>query len=174
MSSRPKLNEGAITLLIDIRRELAELLQRVDAALSGEDVSVRLKKKPSGSKRFPIPGTQTYPSGMDYRGDMEGLRGALTRLHDRVSWVDGHREVFGPGDLFKELCLRTAEARLLQIQTTENSREWETAVGVIRTLTRIVAATEPGFVYGLASTHNTDWGRKMEEIMSTYTPPHPE
>ena len=166
MRAKPSMTVNNITLLVDIRRDLVALLQRVDQALGepGEG-------SPRSPRRVQVPVSQTYPPGFDHRGDPEGLRMALVALYDRVVLVDRLVDNFDTDDLLRhEVCLRAAQARLLQTQTEEGSREWETAVGIIRTLTRVVADTKPGFVYGLASTHNTNWGMKIQEILGVYTP----
>lgn len=145
-------------LLLDIRRNLELILKRVDDALSD-----------GSPRRMQIPVTQSFPQGYDFREDPEGLRMGLGELADRVQLVSmtifNRRE-----DLHNEVCLRAAEARLFQLQAEENSSEWETAVGIIRTLTRLVAEQRPGFVYGLSSVHNADWGKKIEDILAVYTP----
>ena len=160
---------SALTALVDLRRDVSDILDRIDAVLVGLDGSQGSCN--SFTKGRQIPATQSYPLGCDFQNCPEGLPGALSALFDRVALVDTNVESFEyDEDLYNEICLRAAEARLYQLQAREGSREWETAVGVIRTLTRIVAEQRPGFVYGLASNHNTDWGRKIEEIRSKYTP----
>jgi len=94
---------------------------------------------------------------------MAGLQQAIGALRDRVAQVDQLEEYTERG-LFMEIKLRTAEARLFQSQCQEGSSEWETTVNVIRTLTRIVSEERPGFVYGLAAGHNTDWGLMIQEV----------
>lgn len=163
--NKPSSTVCAVSVLVDIRRSLEDLLDRVDEALGDHGDST-----PRSPRRFQVPVTQTYPEGMDFRDDPEGLRHALVKLHDRTTWVEAHLGKFSLADLHQEMCLFAAKARLLQVQSAEDSREWETAVGVIRRLTRIVSDSRPGFVYGLASTHNTNWGVKIQEILESYTP----
>lgn len=146
-------------------------LQRVDDALSGQVTTARQGRRP------PLPFPQTYLPQYDFRratvdpAVMAKFRIALGELQTRVSQIDGHTYQFiDDGQLCNELCLRAAEARLYQVQAEEGSSEWETALAVVRTLTRIVAEETPGFVYGLALGHNTDWGMKISEVLSTYTP----
>lgn len=157
-----------LTVLVDIRRDLEAILQRVDNALGDAGGEAAPSRAP---RRFQMPATQTFPEGMDFRDDTEGLRKALVELYDRATWVGDNLDKFASdSSLHQEMCILAAKARLFQIQADENSREWETAVGVIRSLTRIVADTKPGFVYGLASTHNTNWGAKIQELLETYRP----
>lgn len=165
--NKPSATVSNLTVLVDIRRDLEAILQRVDAAL--EDAG---EVPPSRApRRFQMPATQTFPEGMDFRDNTEGLRAALVELYDRATWVGNNLNKFASDTtLHHEMCILAAKARLFQIQAEENSREWETAVGVIRSLTRIVADTKPGFVYGLASTHNTNWGAKIQELLETYHP----
>lgn len=169
-NTRPKTSPvGALTALVDLRRDVSDILDRIDAVLVGLDGSHGSNN--SATKGRQIPSTQSYPPGYDFRTFPEGLGQGLSVLYDRVALVDTNVESFEyDEDLYNEICLRAAEARLYQHQAREGSREWETAVGVIRTLTRIVSEQRPGFVYGLASNHNTDWGKKIEEIRSKYTP----
>lgn len=165
--NKPSATVSALTVLVDIRRDLEAILQRVDNALgdAGEAAPIR------APRRFQMPATQTFPEGYDFRDNPEGLRKALVELYDRATWVGENLNKFETdAALHQEMCLLAAKARLFQIQAEENSREWETAVGVIRALTRIVADTKPGFVYGLASTHNTNWGAKIQELLETYRP----
>lgn len=165
--NKPSATVSNLTVLVDIRRDLEALLQRVDNAL--EDTGEALP--PRAPRRFQMPATQTFPEGMDFRDNTEGLRKALVELYDRATWVGDNLDKFASdSSLHQEMCILAAKARLFQIQAEENSREWETAVGVIRSLTRIVADTKPGFVYGLASTHNTNWGAKIQELLETYRP----
>jgi hypothetical protein len=84
--------------------------------------------------------------------------------------VDENSEKFTDDQLRGELQLRAAEARLLQTQCTDRDPEWNGLVTVIRTLTRITTDERPGFVYGLAANHMTDWGKKIEEILAIYSP----
>lgn len=165
--NKPSPTVSNLTVLVDLRRDLEAILQRVDIALGdmGEAPPSRIPR------RFQMPATQTFPEGDDFRDDPEGLRRALVVLHDRVAWVGNNLDKFNADTaLHQEMCLLAAKARLYQVQSEEDSREWETAVGVIRSLTRIVSDTKPGFVYGLASTHNTNWGAKIQEILETYHP----
>lgn len=165
--NKPSATVSNLTVLVDIRRDLEAILQRVDNAL-GDTGEASPSRAP---RRFQMPATQTFPEGMDFRDDTEGLRKTLVELYDRATWVGNNLDKFkGDMALHQEMCLLAAKARLFQIQAEENSREWETAVGVIRSLTRIVADTKPGFVYGLASTHNTNWGAKIQELLETYHP----
>ena len=165
--NKPSAAVGTITVLVDLRRDLEAMLQRVDMALGDTDEVPH----PRVPRRFQMPATQTFPEGYDFRDDTTGLRKALVELYDRATWVGDNLDKFkGDMALHQEMCLIAAKARLFQIQAEENSREWETAVGVIRSLTRIVADTKPGFVYGLASTHNTNWGAKIQELLETYRP----
>lgn len=166
--NKPSPTVSTLTVLVDLRRDLEAILQRVDLALGDLGESPPPSRAP---RRFQMPATQTFPEGYDFRDDPEGLRRALVVRHDRASWVGDNLDKFkNSQDLHQEMCILAAKARLFQIQAEEDSREWETAVGVIRSLTRIVADTKPGFVYGLASTHNTNWGAKIQELLETYHP----
>lgn len=165
--NKPSPTVSNLTVLVDIRRDLEAIIQRVDHALGDTGET----PPPRSPRRFQMPATQTFPEGYDFRDNIEGLRKALVDLYDRTTWVGGNLDKFHTSEaLYQEMCLLAAKARLFQIQAEENSREWETAVGVIRSLTRIVADTKPGFVYGLASTHNTNWGAKIRELLETYRP----
>jgi hypothetical protein len=155
-----------VSVLQGIRRDLEALLRRVDDALSDPG-----SQGPRPARQMPVPVDQTYIPGYDFRDNLDGLKEALAALHKRVQLITTHGDQFEYEDDFRnELCLRAAEARLFQIQAGEGTPEWETAVGVIRTLTRVVAEQRPGFIYGLSSTHNTDWGQKITDILAGYTP----
>ena len=155
-----------MAILLSLRRDLEAILQRVDAALYGVDQNV-----PRPVRRHQIPVPQTYPKEYDFRSDPKGLRLALVALVARVALIEANQSKFLAGnDLYNELCLRAAEARIYQLQSLDDTSEWETAIGVIRSLTRIVSEQLPGFVYGLASTHNTDWGQKILDILAVYVP----
>jgi len=165
--NKPSSTVRVLTVLVDLRRDLEAILQRVDIALGDLEGSPHSSSAP---RRFQIPVAQTFPDGTDFRGHPDALRSALGGLQERTQWVQSNLSKFSTGDLHQEMCVLAARARLIQVQTEEGSREWETAVGVIRSLTRIVADTKPGFVYGLASTHNTDWGAKIQDLLKTYRP----
>jgi hypothetical protein len=156
-----------LSLLMDLRRDLGTLQQRVDDAIQ-QIVEGAPVSRPT--RQFQLPVTQTPDPEFNFRGNPEGLRHALVTLHDRVSWVENNLYKFNQEALHQEMCLLVAKARLFQGQSEEGSREWETAVGVIRTIGRIVAAQKPGFVYGLAITHNTDWGAKVRVLRAGHTP----
>lgn len=169
--TRTKTPVPAATVLTGLRRDLEAMIRRVDAALDGTDPEPEVRS-PRPARRTPLPVDQTYPSGYDYRDDPEGLRQALSDLYARVVDVEDNLDLYDDDlSLHREMCLRAAEARMFQIQAAENSREWETAVGIIRSLTRLVSEEKPGFVYGLAANHNTDWGKKILDILSEYDPP---
>ena len=143
-----------IAALVDIRRDLESVLQRVNTALGEMGEAVR------SSPRTPLSVTYTFPPDLDYRQNPEGLRRALMEVYDRVIWVSQNPTGFTDRQcLHDEVCRLAAKTRLLQVQSEEGSREWETAVGVIRILTRIASETKAGYVYGLAVSHNTDWGQ---------------
>ena len=149
------------TILLGLRRDLEgmrksldDMMDRVDAALDGRSFQ----------------GPQTYLQAYDFRDDPEGLYKALRDLQSRVTLVGNRASSFTNRQLFDELSLRAAEVRLYQSQVQEQSQEWDLAVGIIRSLTRIASEHRPGYVYGLASSHHADWGRKIEDIRDIYTP----
>ena len=169
--------------LTAIRQELWGTLAKVDSVLANldEDHGNGGSQAPTvnrgsngggggGPRSLPIPVAQTYPPKHDFRQDPEGLRQAVTELQDRVMHLDEVAEDLNPTDLFHEISLRAAKARLFQTQATEGSKEWETLVQIVKTLTRIVSDLRPGYVYGLASGHNANWGEKIEEALRSHPP----
>lgn len=145
-----------ITVLVDIRRDLEALLHRVNTALSEMEEAIR----PQGPTAKQMSVTQTIPSELDFRDNPEALRKALVETYDQIISIS-HGYATHPDQkaLHRQMCSLAAKIRLLQYQSEEGSREWETAVGAIRTLTRIASDTRAGYVYGLATSHNTDWGQ---------------
>ena len=81
--NKPSATVSNLTVLVDIRRDLEAILQRVDIAL-GDTGEASPSRAP---RRFQMPATQTFPEGMDFRDDPEGLRNALVELFDRATWV---------------------------------------------------------------------------------------
>lgn len=145
----------------DIRRDLASVVARLSALL-GDPLQVSPGTLPS-----PVP--QTYPEGYDFRGDGEGLNTKAQMLLTRVTKLGDAAANLDPQDLYQEVRLRAAEARLLQTQVTNGTATWEVLVQVVKALTRVVSYERPGYVYGLASSHNTDWGKVIQDVLSTYT-----
>lgn len=160
-----------------IRAELCSVLQRVDSLIAQEsgEGSYQAGSQPARApaltqKSLPIPVDQTYSAGYDFRGNPDGLRQAVIDLQKRVGLVDEIADEMHAADLHFECKLDTAKARILQIQAKENSSEWESVGRVVKTLTRIVNDCRPGFVYGLAAGHNTDWGKAIEELLEERPP----
>lgn len=145
----------------EIRRDLAALVARFDALLGGQPTAI------PGTLPSPVP--QTYPEGYDFRGDPEGLHTRAQMLLTRVSKLSDAAADLDPRDLYQEVRLRAAEARLLQTQVVDGTTTWETLVQVVKALTRVVSYERPGYVYGLASSHNTDWGKVIQDVLSSYT-----
>ena len=166
-------NNNPVQKLIEIRSDLQRLLVRLDDAITEASVSAR--REPDVIRGRVPRMTQTYLSGYDFRsslkvGDRRDFNKKVDELLSRVQWVDEKSDVFEDNDLRNELQLRAAEARLLQTQCAEGDPEWNDIVTIVRTLTRITTDERPGFIYGLATTHMTDWGKKIEEIRDIYTP----
>lgn len=166
---RPRNPAEAITTLTELRRDAESFLSRIDFALSSLGHHDRHPRRPVPRKNQ-LPTAQTYPEGYDFRNDPEGLRKAIETLRDRVMRIDSDFDEFNDDQFFGELRLRTAEARILQSQCEENSSEWETTVGAIRTMTRIVSEEKPGYVFGLSASHNTDWGKLILKVLEDYIP----
>jgi hypothetical protein len=169
-----RLKTAPVSKLVAIRSDLQKLLVRLDEAIN-EDVPLLREAPPrettlrprnafdEGRRRSPQM-QQTYLPEYDFREDRLGLSAKVTELLDRVRWLDDNSESFTDGGLHLELQLRTAEARLLQIQCNDAEPEWNDIITIIRTLTRIVTDERPGFVYGLATNHTTDWGQKITDV----------
>ena len=147
--------------LLNLRRELESIKQNVDDVI--DRVDQMLLEDPRRIQ-------SSYPDGYDFRNTPEKLAGALQALAVRVDLVSNRIENFTNQQLRQELSLRVAEARIYQSQAVEHSPEWEDAVGIVRSLTRIVAKQRPGYVYGLSALHQADWGHKIKEVLSLYTP----
>lgn len=160
--------------LIEIRSDLQKLLVRLDEAIadSSRNTEVQHRNDPDVIRSRIPKMQQTYILGYDFRDDRRGFTDKVDELKGRVDWVDENSESFSDEQLRNELQLRAAEARLLQTQCTDRDPEWNTLVSAIRTLTRITTDERPGFIYGLAANHTTDWGKKIEEVLSKYTPIH--
>ena len=160
--------------LIEIRSDLQKLLVRLDEAIAESsrtpDSFGSHRNDPDVIRSRTPRMQQTYIAGYDFRNDSRGFADKVNKLSDQVSWLDENSEKLSDDDLRNALQLRTAEARLLQTQCTDRDPEWNTIVSTIRTLTRITTDERPGFVYGLAANHTTDWGKKIEEVLARYTP----
>ena len=154
---------GRTAQLKEIQSKLRELLGMVDAALSAEGSegtpSERIRARSPAAPTH----AQTYPPGYDYRDDPEGLFEALTRLQAKVEEINDNDDL-DLDELRRELCIRAAEARCLQTQCALGSPEANLAINVIRLMTKIVSEEQPGFVYGLAQGHSTDWGQKILDL----------
>ncbi len=157
------------SVLSDLRRDLEDVLDRVSRALDDMDRDSPRDRYPDRDRGYDRPRTQTYPVGYDFRRNRAGLQKALDDLDDRIQLVGADPSIT-QSELYDEMKLRTAEIRLLQTQTEDDSSEWKTAGDIIRTLTAIVRDKRPGFVFGLSTQHQADWGQKIEEIKQFYTP----
>lgn len=157
--------------LIEIRSDLQKLLVRLDEAIA--EVSTVPNRNDPEAVRIRTPRMQqTYIEGYDFRNDARGFAGKVHLLSERVDWLDENSDKFSDDQLKNELQLRTAEARLLQTQCNDRDPEWNSIVSAIRALTRIATDERPGFIYGLAANHTTDWGKKIEEVLLKYDPIH--
>jgi hypothetical protein len=156
--------------LIEIRSDLQKLLVRLDEAIAESSRSEPHRNDPDLVRSRTPRMQQTYIAGYDFREDRRGFAAKIDKLMDRVNWVDENSETLTDDQLRNELQLRTAEARLLQTQCTDRDGEWNALVTAIRTLTRITTDERPGFIYGLAANHTTDWGKKIEEVLARYSP----
>lgn len=156
--------------LIEIRSDLQKILVRLDEAIAESSRSEPHRNDPDVIRSRTPRMQQTYIAGYDFRDDRRGFTSKVDKLMERVDWVDENSESFADEQLRNELQLRTAEARLLQTQCTDRDPEWNTLVSAIRTLTRITTDERPGFIYGLAANHTTDWGKKIEEVLVRYAP----
>lgn len=156
--------------LIEIRSDLQKLLVRLDEAIAESSRSEPHRSDPDVVRNRTPRMQQTYIAGYDFRDDRRGFPAKVDKLMNRVNWVDENSERFADDQLKNELQLRAAEARLLQTQCTDRDPEWNDLVTAIRTLTRITTDERPGFIYGLAANHTTDWGKKIEEVLVRYDP----
>ena len=154
--------------LIEIRSDLQRLLVRLDEAIAESSMSSRRDPEVIRSRTPRM--QQTYIEGYNFLDDPRGFSEKVEEILRRIEWVDENSDKFADDELKSELQLRTAEARLLQTQCTDRDPEWNSLVSAIRTLTRITTDERPGFIYGLAVNHTTDWGRKIEEVLANYTP----
>jgi hypothetical protein len=130
----------------------------------------RPTREPREPKELAEPVQQTYPEGYDFRQSPEGLRTSLLKVMNRVNRIDKRVEDLDAKILYDELRLMAAEARLLQTQCSKDTQEWETVVQIIKALTRIASDRRPGYIYGLASSHNTDWGAVILDVLKDYVP----
>ena len=162
--------QNPVYKLIEIRSDLQKLLVRLDEAIAESSRPETNRNDPDVIRSRTPRMQQTYIAGYDFRNDSRGFADKVNKLSDQVSWLDENSEKLSDDDLRNALQLRTAEARLLQTQCTDRDPEWNTIVSTIRTLTRITTDERPGFVYGLAANHTTDWGKKIEEVLARYTP----
>jgi len=156
--------------LIEIRSDLQKLLVRLDEAIAEASTSTPNRNDPETVRGRTPRMQQTYIEGYDFRNDSRGFAERVRLLSERVDWLDENSDKFSDDQLRNELQLRTAEARLLQTQCDDRNPEWNAIVSTIRTLTRIATDERPGFIYGLAANHTTDWGKKIEEVLAIYTP----
>jgi hypothetical protein len=167
------MRSNPVQKLIEIRSDLQRLLVRLDDAIN-ESGSMSRREPDVIRSRVPRM-TQSYPEGYDFRaalraGDRRDFHKKVRDLLDHVLWLDENTEDYEDEELRNELSLRAAEARLFQTQCEEGDPEWNEIVTVIRALTRISTDERPGFIYGLASSHMTDWGLKIEQVLSSYRP----
>jgi hypothetical protein len=164
-----KTKQSPVYKLIEIRSEMQKLLVRLDEAIA-ESPTTTNRNDPDVIRNRTPRMQQTYITGYDFRDDARGFHAKVNKLKERVDWVDENSEMFSDDQLKNELALRAAEARLLQTQCGEDASEWNSLVGIIRTLTRVATDERPGFVYGLAANHTTDWGKQIEDVLSKYAP----
>lgn len=162
--------QNPVYKLIEIRSDLQKLLVRLDEAIEDSSRPEPNRNDPDVIRNRTPRMQQTYIAGYDFRDDRRGFSSKVDKLMERVNWVDENSENFADEQLRNELQLRAAEARLLQTQCTDRDPEWNTLVTAIRTLTRITTDERPGFIYGLAANHTTDWGKKIEEVLVRYSP----
>lgn len=168
------MRNNPVQKLTEIRSELQRLLVRLDDAIT-ESSAIMSRREPDVIRSRTPRMTQSYPEGYDFRAalkaeDRRDFRQKVKALLAHVLWLDENAGDYEDEELRDELSLRAAEARLLQTQCTESDPEWNEIVTVIRTLTRISTDERPGFIYGLASSHMTDWGKKIEHLLATYRP----
>ena len=170
-------DNGELPNLMALRREIGGILTRVDKMIedsmanggnNGGNIHGNGNTRPVTQAVAPVP--QTYPEGYDYRGNTAGIREALHVLDLRVGDVIASVAEFAMEDLHDEIRLRTAEARLYQTQCPQGSPEYANTISVLKRLTRLVSEEQPGFVYGLAASHNANWGDTITEVMEKYSP----
>lgn len=154
-----------------LRQEVWSALSKIDSILATfEPQEIEPPRSSTPSRNLPIPVGQTYPQGLDFRQNPEGLRHAVSDLQGKVRALDANAETLSPEELVHEVMYYTSKARLFQTQASEGSTEWESLVQVVKTLTRIINKYRPGYVYGLAFGHNADWGQKIIDALDVRPP----